>query len=108
MANLKTHCEDCSKELGEEFRYVHEWLDELLKYVGPDHRGYKHYRKGVEEMRRRWGDKAHELRRFISEEMKKRDLFKYNEGQGSKARVGRPALLGATLSPPVCPLPLTP
>ena len=28
MADLKTHCEDCLEELGEEFREVHEWLDE--------------------------------------------------------------------------------
>ena len=58
MADLKTHCEDCEKLLGEDFRYVHEWLDELFKYVGPDRRGYRHNQKGVEEVRRRWGDKA--------------------------------------------------
>lgn len=58
MADLKTHCEDCLKELGEDFRYVHEWLDELFKYVGPDYRDYRHNQRGIEEVRRRWGEKA--------------------------------------------------
>ena len=58
MSILKDHCEDCLKELGEDFRFVHEWLDELFKYTGPDHREYRHNRKGIEEVRRRWGDRA--------------------------------------------------
>lgn len=58
MASLKTHCEDSLRELGEEFRFVHEWLDELFKCTGPDHRRYRHNRKGVEEVRRKWGDRA--------------------------------------------------
>jgi hypothetical protein len=58
MSNLRIHCEDCLKELGEEFRFVHEWLDELFKYSGPDHRDYRHNHQGIEEIRRRWGDRA--------------------------------------------------
>lgn len=58
MAELKTHCEDCLVALGEEFRHVHEWLDELFKYVGSDHRDYRHNLQGIEEVRRRWGDRA--------------------------------------------------
>ena len=58
MADLRTHCEDCLKELGEEFRFVHEWLDEIFRYIGPNHRGYRHNRKGIEEVRTRWGDRA--------------------------------------------------
>jgi len=42
MADLKTHGKDCLEELGEEFRHVHDWLDELFKYTGPDYRGYRH------------------------------------------------------------------
>jgi hypothetical protein len=42
MPDLGTHCEDCLRELGEEFRFVYEWLDELFKYVGLDHRDYCH------------------------------------------------------------------
>jgi len=26
MASLNEHCEDCRRELGEDFKYVHEWL----------------------------------------------------------------------------------
>ena len=44
--------------MGEEFRYVHEWLDELFKYVGPDHRTYRHNHREIEEVRRKWGDRA--------------------------------------------------
>ena len=40
MTTLKVHCEDCKRELGEDFKHVHEWLDELFKYVGPNHRDY--------------------------------------------------------------------
>jgi hypothetical protein len=58
MANLKTHCRDRLQELGEEFKQVHEWLDRLFRYVGPDHRGYRHNRKGIEEVRKRWGNRA--------------------------------------------------
>jgi hypothetical protein len=58
MADIKTHCRDCVHELGEEFREVHEWLDELFKYAGPDHRDYRHNPKGIEEVRKRWGDRA--------------------------------------------------
>jgi len=58
MADLKTHCRDCLEELGQEFREVHEWLDEAFKYFGPRHRDLRHNRRGVEEVRKRWGDKA--------------------------------------------------
>lgn len=58
MADLKTHCRDCVQELGAEFKHVHIWLDELFEYLGPDHRTYRHNRRGIEEVRKRWGDKA--------------------------------------------------
>lgn len=44
--------------LGEPFTEVHEFFDEPTKYVGPDHRGYRHNRRGIEAVRRRWGDRA--------------------------------------------------
>jgi len=58
MAKLKEHEEDCIRLLGEPFTEVHEWLDELFKYVGPDHRGYRHHREGLEIVRKKWGDRA--------------------------------------------------
>jgi hypothetical protein len=58
MPDLKTHCQDCLNELGEDFKDVHIWLDELFKYLGPAHREFRHTRQGIEEVRKRWGDKA--------------------------------------------------
>ncbi len=58
MASLKEHCEDCSRELGEDFKHVHEWLDALFKVLGPKHRSARHHTGGVEEVRKMWGDRA--------------------------------------------------
>jgi hypothetical protein len=33
-------------------------LDELFKYLGAYHRGYRHNKTGIEEVRKRWGDRA--------------------------------------------------
>jgi len=30
MSTLKEHCDDCIKELGSDYTYVHEWLDEEI------------------------------------------------------------------------------
>jgi DNA-binding GntR family transcriptional regulator len=56
VSDLKTHCRDCLEELGQEFREVHKWL--LFKYEGPERRIYHHNRRGIEEVRKRWGDRA--------------------------------------------------
>lgn len=53
MASLKEHCEDCSRELGEDFKHVHEWLDALFKVLGPKHRSARHHAGGVAEVRKR-------------------------------------------------------
>ena len=58
MADFETHCSDCEKELGERFEYVHVWLDELYVVLGPKHRSVRHNVCGVEEVRKRWGDRA--------------------------------------------------
>ncbi len=58
MASLKEHGEDCRRELGEDFKYVHEWLDELQPEYGPMHRPFRHHADGVECVRTRWGDRA--------------------------------------------------
>jgi hypothetical protein len=58
MASLKEHCEDCRRELGEDFKHVHEWLDALFKVLGPKHRSGRHHTGGVEEVRKMWGDHA--------------------------------------------------
>lgn len=58
MSRLEQHEEDCLNELGERFRCVHEWLDELQPEYGPMHRVFRHHLEGVERVRARWGDLA--------------------------------------------------
>ena len=58
MADFKTHCEDCVRELGEPFENVHHWLDEHFKTVGGIHRVVRHHVAGVERVREMWGDRA--------------------------------------------------
>ncbi|MBN1513412.1 MAG: hypothetical protein JXB13_15450 [Phycisphaerae bacterium] len=58
MATLEEHCADCRHQLGEDFREVHIWLDELFGRLGPKHRDARHHSGGVEQVRQRWGDKA--------------------------------------------------
>ena len=57
MAKFEEHCNDCIIELGEPFKYVHEWLDEFALTRG-HHRQYRHHEDGVEEVRKKWGDRA--------------------------------------------------
>ena len=58
MGDLKAHCEDCLREPREERRFVYEWLDEAFKSFWPEHRDLRHNRRGIEEVRRRWADRA--------------------------------------------------
>ena len=58
MASLKEHGEDCRRELGDDFKHVHEWLDALFKVLGPKHRSARHHTGGVAEVRKMWGDRA--------------------------------------------------
>lgn len=58
MAKFEEHCEDCFRELGDRFEQVNEWLDELFAIAGADHRDIRHNEKGVEKVRKMWGDKA--------------------------------------------------
>ena len=53
VADLKTHCEDCVRELGEPFEEVHRWLDEFYETHGAAHREFRHHHDGVEEVRQR-------------------------------------------------------
>jgi len=61
MAKFEEHCEDCVKELGEPFKEVHSWLDELASPLGGcSHRRERHHLEGIEKIRSMWGDKAAE------------------------------------------------
>lgn len=73
MAHFKEHCNDCRKQLGKDFSYVHLWLDEFFKTAGYMHRTMRHHKEGIEEVRAKWGDEAakaaeiHILRDFQNE-----------------------------------------
>lgn len=63
MPHIEQHCADCLMKLGEEYKEVHLWLDELARCFpiweyGAYHRAYRHNREGVEEVRKRWGNGA--------------------------------------------------
>jgi hypothetical protein len=57
---FKEHCEESVRLCGEPFRHVHEWLDEFAGYPphGMRHRQFRHHQAGIDEVRRKWGDKA--------------------------------------------------
>lgn len=58
MASINEHSQDCINQLGEPFREVHVWLDEFFATKGYRHRIMRHHTEGVEEARRKWGDRA--------------------------------------------------
>lgn len=60
MSSLADHCAECKRVLGKEYREVHEWLDELFKYMPGDvgHRFVRHHKDGVKKVRERWGNEA--------------------------------------------------
>lgn len=65
MASYKEHCKECREKLGNEWYVVHRWLDEFFARFNntghPDkHREIRHHLKGVEEVRKMWGDQAAE------------------------------------------------
>jgi hypothetical protein len=66
MADYKEHCRDCQKRLGKDWNVVHRWLDELFVKMGchERHRDIRHHEKGIEEVRRKWGDQAAEAARI--------------------------------------------
>ena len=55
MPDLKTHEQECIRQLGQPYTTS---VDEFMKVVGPTHRAIRHNPKGVEYVRRVWGDGA--------------------------------------------------
>jgi len=60
MSSYKEHCAECKEKLGKEWYVVHRWLDELFAKMGfhERHRQVRHHEKGIEEVRKMWGDEA--------------------------------------------------
>ena len=58
---FKEHCAECEEKLGKPWEVVHRWLDYYAHRgtcFNPFHRVYRHHKKGVEEVRKMWGDEA--------------------------------------------------
>ena len=64
MTTVDQHSKDCLRELGKEYREVHEWLDELFKDLGSKHRDVRHHEGGVDEAIKKWGEEAGEAARI--------------------------------------------
>jgi hypothetical protein len=61
---FEDHCAESVRLLGEAFEEVHRWLDEYAATpLGARHRRKRHHLAGIEEARRRWGDRAAEAAR---------------------------------------------
>lgn len=61
---FEEHCAESVCNLGEPFEAVHKWLDEYASTpLGARHRRRRHHLSGIEEVRRRWGDRAAEAAR---------------------------------------------
>jgi hypothetical protein len=75
MASYLEHCQECKEKLGGEFGQVHKWLDEFFAKMGWDvkHRDIRHHEKGIEEVRKLWGDEAAKAARLHIE----RDFYGY-------------------------------
>ena len=60
MPSFEQHCIESVQLFGEPFEEVHRWLDELAGRPphGMRHRKFRHHQAGIDEVRRRWGDKA--------------------------------------------------
>ena len=60
MPIFEEHCLKCQQILGEPFPEVHLWLDEYFGQspYGTRHRYLRHHRQGIEEIRKKWGDRA--------------------------------------------------
>ena len=57
---FEEHCQECIEKLGNPFEEVHIWLDEFAgsKRYGMKHRKARHHLKGIEEVRKLFGEDA--------------------------------------------------
>lgn len=66
---FQEHCAESVSLYGKPFRQVHLWLDKHFATIGAHHRRKRHNLAGIEEIRRKWGDRAAEVakRHIISD-----------------------------------------
>jgi len=67
---INDHCKTCLAKLGNEYRYVHVWLDAFAHKGGfwMGHRMVRHHDEGIEDVRAKWGDQAAEAARLHIQE----------------------------------------
>lgn len=60
MPNKETHCAISKKRTNNEFRELHEWMDEATKYLKHNHRLERHFftQEYKEFIEKEWGKKA--------------------------------------------------
>jgi len=60
MPNKETHCKISKKRTNDEFRKLHEWMDEATKYLKHNHRLERHFftQEYKEFIEKEWGKKA--------------------------------------------------
>lgn len=61
----REHCKRCKEKLGDEFGYVHKWMDEYalqypVKLFDDYHRMFRHHQEGIDEVRKMLGNNAAE------------------------------------------------
>ncbi len=55
---FEEHCRRAVELTGRPHEEVHRWLDELFATMGPGHRFVRHNQKGVDHVRRVFGEEA--------------------------------------------------
>jgi len=70
MPRREVHFDNCYKKLGAGWGKVHKWLDKHagLTYPLTAHRCINHHLKGIEEVRKMWGDEAAEAAKIHIED----------------------------------------
>lgn len=60
MPSIDIHCKISKKRTENDFRDLHEWIDEPRKYLGPNHRIERHsFHEGYRNfIKSKWGDKG--------------------------------------------------
>lgn len=89
MSSYQQHCDECRKQLGQDWGVVHHWLDEFFVKMGYHvrHRDIRHHKAGIEEVRKLWGDQAAEAAR-IHMEMDFNGWIPANSDEVQKWRIG--------------------
>ena len=64
MARIEIHYKDCLEQLGNEYREINDWFDELAMISGElnkEHRHERHHLEGIEEAVKIFGEDARKV-----------------------------------------------